>query len=90
MGNEIAVGHAEYNQASWIISGGAVTAKTYIAGNSEGAQGTIEVTGGTIGTVAGGGVVLGKGASTYGTLSVNGGALWTSPIFSGHKKTTPL
>ena len=84
VGNEIAVGHAEYNQASWIISGGAVTAKTYIAGNSEGAQGTIEVTGGTIGTVAGGGVVLGKGASTYGTLSVNGGALDVSTVGNGY------
>ncbi len=84
VGNEIAVGHAEYNQASWIISGGAVTAKTYIAGNSEGAQGTIEVTGGTIGTVGGGGVVLGKGASTSGTLSVNGGLLDVSTVGNGY------
>ena len=84
VGNEISVGHAEYNVASMDVSGGTISCKTLVLGNTTGSSGTVEITGGTVTNVTGSGVILAKGTSTTGTLSVNGGRVEMSTVANGY------
>ena len=84
VGNEIAVGHAEYNTASLKISGGITSCKTLVLGNTTGATGIAEITGGIVTNVTGSGIVLAKNGSTTGTLSVNGGRVEMSTVANGY------